>query len=388
MTMKNNNEFPFQSGCSLCYKSNDYNITGGKKKYSKSIKNRKNLKLGGNKDFTQLLANNYVKPKSNYSNYGLIPNTLGNKVNYKTGVKDRSFLEANDYAIIYNTTGGKKKSKQLNMKEKKKQKGGDSNYGATGLPLRFYNNEEPSKSCDFGINETRNVGITNLKMMEPKCMAGSGKNKKINKNKAINKKDLKKKIGSGCDFNVLQDSVSGPVSTVKGSIKNFENYVEGLEQKMLNFGKKMMSMNVPNYNPSQTGGTELKLTKDFDNYVQNLLSAMNKFKNDIVNINKINKTKSKSNLKSKSKSNQNGGLNLLQGKNLDLATAPTHPIWTNTEGGKKVNKKVVKKKITKKGIKKAEKTKKMIALENDTTVEVGTLYNKIMKLRAEKKNII
>merc|ERR1711934_189655 len=177
--------------------------------------------------------------------------------------------------------------------------------------------------------------------MSPKCMVGASKRGKNSK-----KRFLKK--GAGCNFNVMKDNVTGPVSSLKSGVKKFENYVEGLENKVKEFGERMMKKNVPQYNPSQSGGGEVKMIQNFDNYVRNLLSAMEHFKVEVTNIsNKSNKKLSKSR-------KQSGGLKLYQGKNLDLTSAPNHPIWDKS-GGKK--KKVVKRKVTKKKVSKKSNPK-------------------------------
>ena len=368
MNHQSNSEFPFQSGSSLCYASTDY--TGGTKKKTK--------KIGGNKKYTNLLADNYVSPKSNYSNYGLIPKVPGNNVSYVTGVKNNKFLEANDYGIIYKTSGGKKSNHKLNMNKKSNTKaikknvskkvGGDKTSGATGLPSRFYTNAVPQQSCNFGETQNRNIGMADLSPMSPKCMVGASKRKVGNKGKKI------KKGGDYCYFSMgspMYDKISGPMKGLTDGVTKFENYVEGIEARMKAFGEKMMHLNIPKFNRNQTGGKGIKLTKNFDNYVRNLLSAMEHFKLDVSSLSNNKHLKSKK---------QVGGLNFIQGDNLDLPNAPNHPMWS-TAGGKK---KVTRKK-TVKSRSKATKTKKKIMFDSNTTVEIATLYDKIMVLKGQKK---
>merc|ERR1711918_301111 len=103
------------------------------------------------------------------------------------------------------------------------------------------------------------------------------------------------------------------------------------------------------------------------------------FKVDVANI---------SNQKSLKSKNQRGGLKLYQGPNLDLTSSPNHPIWDKSGGKKKkvVKKsKVSKKKVSKKSNPKSTTTKRKIIEEGNSTVDIATLYDKIMVLRGKKK---
>ena len=126
---------PFQSGCSKCYPSTDYvGLKGGNKKSLVSTKEGVNL----------YKAKNYARSMTELSkdNSGVSYNTSAGGAKKKSKSKDKKSTPKK--------TTTKKKSAS-----KKKMKGGEESWGATGMPLRFYNPD--MKKMDYSADSGKGV---------------------------------------------------------------------------------------------------------------------------------------------------------------------------------------------------------------------------------------
>ena len=269
------------------------------------------IQSGG--DYTQVLAKNHVP--DNYSNYGLIPNTEGKSQYVPTNhVQSMQALEKNNGGVFYQVAAGKKG-----------QKGGDSTMGATGMADRFFSNAPAGTSCDANMGKNMNVGHYDLVPHGPVCSGGAKKKKatkkttpkkksapkkKATKKTTPKKKSAPKKVMKG-GVGRISNSVTKPLKGVVNTWHELTDFVGDMEKRMLKFYDKMEGMNIPNYNPRQSGGTKMK---KFENYMNKLNQAMNEFQSDIHQIN-----------------SQNGGnIKFNNGQNLDSPLTPNHPVQQGT----------------------------------------------------------
>ena len=127
---------PFQSGCSKCYPSTDYvGLKGGNKKSLVSTKEGVNL----------YKAKNYARSMTELSkdNSGVSYNTSAG------GAKKKSKSKSKDKKSTPKKTTKKKSA------SKRKMKGGEESWGATGMPLRFYNPD--MKKMDYSADSGKGV---------------------------------------------------------------------------------------------------------------------------------------------------------------------------------------------------------------------------------------
>jgi hypothetical protein len=310
-----------------------------------------NFQNQNNRDYTQVLTKNIVN--DNYSNYGLIPNSVG-KTQYNAqdfNVSPETLNKTNE-GVFFQTAAGKKTKKSKYVNE---QNGGDSSFNTTGMINRFYDaNAQIDESCTYGQNQNMNVGHYDLEPHGPICSKGGAKKKTTpkkkkttpNKKKKTPKKKTtpkkkkttpkkkkttskkkkstpkkkttpKKKIMKG---GKISDGVTEPLKLGVNTWESLNSFVHNLEKKMTNFYDDMSSKNIPNYNSSQSipisseydstiqsGGEEKKLV----NYFKNLNTAMSNFQKDIQLMNS---------------NNQKGGMNYINNNNMDSPTTPNHPI--------------------------------------------------------------
>ena len=127
---------PFQSGCSKCYPSTDYvGLKGGNKKSLVSTKEGVNL----------YKPKNYTRSMTELSkdNSGVSYNTSAG------GAKKKSKSKSKDKKSTPKKTTKKKSA------SKRKMKGGEESWGATGMPLRFYNPD--MKKMDYSADSGKGV---------------------------------------------------------------------------------------------------------------------------------------------------------------------------------------------------------------------------------------
>ena len=307
----------FQSGTGNCKESTDY-------------------QKGGN--YTQILAKNYVP--DNYSEYGLIPNSVGKSQYQPTNyVQSQDTLNKNNGGVFYQVAAGKKHH------SKYAQKGGDSNYGATGLPNRFYDGTIPAgTSCNYGENVNMNVGNFDLVPHGPRCTTGGAKKKVSKKKKTPKKKSTKKTTPKKKSTKKktpkkkstkkttpkkkstkkrstrktqrggkISDGVTEPLKLSVNTWESLNSFITGLEKKATSFYDEMSSMSLPvteSFKSNKQSGGKMK---QFEKYISNLNKAMSDFQKEVK------------------KMNQNGGsINFANGKNLDSPITSNHPVQLST----------------------------------------------------------
>ena len=200
----------FQSGTGMCKPSTDYQKGG---------------------DAKQLLAKNLVP--DNYSNYGLIPKTIGSTPEYANYDVNMKTLNADNYGKVYQVAAGKH--------HKKGHKG-----GVTGLPTRFYTGQKG--------------GVTGM----PSEYYNGQKGGKLGK---------------------IPNAVAKPFEGVVGTWDSLNKFVDGLEKNMKGFYKDMSDINIPNFNPNQTPQTGGAMTH-FKDYLKNLNLSLESFQNDVATMQK------------------------------------------------------------------------------------------------------
>ena len=196
----------FQSGTGMCKPSIDYQKGGNAK---------------------QLLAKNLVP--DNYSNYGLIPKTIGSTPEYANYDVNMKTLNADNYDKVYQVAAGKR------------HKG-----GVTGLPNRFYTGQKG--------------GVTGMPSEYYKGQKGG-------------------KLGK------IPNAVAKPFEGVVGTWDSLNNFVVGLESNMKGFYKDMSDINIPMFNPKQTPQTGGAMTH-FKDYLKNLNLSLESFQNDVATMQK------------------------------------------------------------------------------------------------------
>ena len=238
---------PFQSGCSKCYPSTDYvGLKGG----NKSLISKKN-------------GVNLYKTK-NYS-------------------RSMTELKKTNSGTSYNTSAGgaKKKSKSKGKKEStkkvtkkktttKKMKGGEESWGATGMPLRYYNPDMkkmnyssdsgkgiksaygPVEPYDVGVGMLAPYTASNSKTANPNTMMKTGG--KIPKMNPVPVKKINKLSNKG--FKLIDSFFKKLEQNYKTSVKETKNIKIG-NQRLIQGGKKT----TPKKKSTKTKSTKTKSTK-------------------------------------------------------------------------------------------------------------------------------
>ena len=322
--MKTHSSKCFQSGFGCCNKSTDYaKVWGGKKNQrggsasccNKAVSfaslnggKRKYKKTGGGKSFTP----------GSYSTYrDLIPNA-SSPFSYKSGSYtstslkreyNNSFIKKN-FGKIYDTTGGKKKSKHNNKMRKKtsrskKQRGA----GQTGMPTQWYDPTIPKSNASYtnGMGVHTSYGASNPRDVGRGNLAPFHQTNTVTGMKTGGRRKGRGKVKKGGFTKIGDSGVTSALRSAGSGIEQFRKYVSELDSKL-------------------AAG---------DSYGKNLQK-------------KLTDAQAAAHAKSVKAAKQSGGFTCKQGRNLDSGTGPNAPRWPDSMyAGAKKKRVTKKKKVTK-----------------------------------------
>ena len=182
-----NNQFIVSTGLINDPKPYGIQMVGGKKiKKKSSSKPKSKSKKGGNGKITDSFepSSLSVYNENNYKNNELIYNALDkiNKLNGLNSPCKNSMIDAQN-----NIVGGAKKKiikKNKTKLKKKSMKGGEENWGATGMPPQYFGSKMPEKVTGPSTVKPNDSAVLNL--------APISGGKKTMKKKTPTKKPVKK----------------------------------------------------------------------------------------------------------------------------------------------------------------------------------------------------
>ena len=276
---------PFQSGCSLCYPSTDYQFTNTMKGGSqqKLISNLPGKNLYKATDYSvpmnKLMKNNYGISFNTSGGAKKGKNSLEKKVSHmmkhinKRGGMGAEIMPSEENATMIKT-GGKKtkvdksKSKSKNNSRGKKLKGGEETMGATGMPSQFFNanaklmgypyNSGMGAKTAYGPANPKDVGTG---LLAPNTTSNSNTANPATSMKTGGRKKIRKQSGKGFPIPSLsQIPIDAMQVKVDKGISDVQSFLKDLKNDYVKSVQKAASIKIGNQRLIQ-GGTKSKIAK-------------------------------------------------------------------------------------------------------------------------------
>ena len=281
---------PFQSGCSLCYPSTDYQFTN-------SMKGGSQQKLISNLPGKNLYkTTNYSVPMNKLmkDNYGISFNTSGGAkkskkslekkvshmmkyVNKKGGMAAEMMPSEEHHSTMMKTGGAKKtrarktKSRSRSASRGRKLKGGEETWGATGMPSQFFNanaklmgypyNSGNGAKTAYGPANPKDVGMG---LLAPNTTSKVNTANPATSMKTGGRKKTRKQSGKGFPIPSLS---SIPIDVVQVNvdkgINDVQSFLKDLKKDYVKSVQKAASVKIGNQRLIQ-GGAKSKTTRKKD----------------------------------------------------------------------------------------------------------------------------